>query len=155
MKKPVVMAGLLAAGLLCALVGCNGQNPYMPNASLYATLTPTPLPAGTPTMTPLVTSTPVPPAQATVTYGGALNFVPANVTLAAGGMVTWDASFGSAHTVFIDDGTGNCVQNYTSFPVTLTFLTKGIFHYHCQFHSGCGLASCLNCAGMVGTVTVE
>jgi len=97
-----------------------------------------------------------PLAPAIVSYGGGLTFKPSSVTIKSGMEVIWDGSFGFFHTVNIDDGAGNCVTNYTSFPTTVSFASPGTYSYHCAYHSPCGPSTCgTACTGMAGVVVVK
>src|SRR5271170_6455401 len=96
-------------------------------------------------------------AQATVMVGvgGGLTFTPNSVTISQGQSVTWTLSSGT-HTLYIDNTTGTCSQNFSTWPVTVTFNTPGTYHYHCSIHSSCGTTSCAStCPGMVGVVIVN
>jgi len=62
-------------------------------------------------------------------------FLPATVTIDAGGTVTWTSNSGTAHTVTADDsswGSNNLDQGQT---YRHTFTTGGRFTYHCSYHS--------------------
>lgn len=84
--------------------------------------------------------------------GGANRFEPSDVTVLTGTTVTWEWPDGSLqHNVVPDDGTvpetsgnladGPHIHSYT-------FLTNGVYHFHCANHGGAGGV------GMSGTVTV-
>src|ERR1035438_2789198 len=97
-----------------------------------------------------------PIAAPVITYGGNFSFIPSAVTIKTGMSVIWDGSFNGSHTAYIDDAAGNCVTNFTSFPVTGTFSSHGTYHYHCQYHSPtCGTTICsAACTGMAGVIVV-
>lgn len=96
-----------------------------------------------------------PIAPTVITYGGSLTFKPSAVTILAGSTVTWDSSFGFFHTLNIDDGASNCVTDYFSYPITITFNSPGKYSFHCDYHSPCGSGSCSGCTGMAGYVLVK
>jgi len=78
-------------------------------------------------------------AAATVHATPAIQFTPANVTLAVGGTVTFD--FGDvAHNVFFDNAPAGAPANITapsaSTTVVRTFGTKGRYTYNCHLHPG-------------------
>ena len=93
-----------------------------------------------------------PPTTAAVAVGpnGSQTFVPANVTIAAGGSVTWTWA-SSGHNVVGDNGTparsGALANAGTTY--TATFLTAGVYHYYCEAHGA------PNGVGMSATVTVQ
>ena len=102
----------------------------------------------TPTQ-PLSQAQPQPQAQPPASGSGSVGIVdfsfgPQDVTIAAGGTVTWTNNGGVAHTA-TSNGTefdsGNLGSN-ASF--SHTFNTKGTYAYHCAIH-----------ASMTGTVTVQ
>ena len=80
-------------------------------------------------------------------------FQPANVTIAAGGTVTWNwgAAATDTHNVSPDGSepvrSGNPVPGPTTYQ--FTFNTPGTYTYYCEVHGGPGLF------GMSGTITVQ
>jgi plastocyanin len=92
-----------------------------------------------------VDMTPVPPG--TVRATPSIQFTPGQITVAAGGTVTFD--FGAvAHTVFFDNAPAGAPANISGATanktVVLTFPTKGTYVYNCHIHPG-----------MSGTVIVQ
>ena len=92
-----------------------------------------------------VDMTPVPPG--TVRATTAIQFTPAQITIAAGEAVTFE--FGAlAHTVFFDNAPAGAPANVADATanktVALTFTTKGTYVYNCHIHPG-----------MSGTVIVQ
>lgn len=82
---------------------------------------------------------PTPVAAATVDATPSLSFTPSQVTLIAGGTVTFD--FGTVeHDVFFDNAPAGAPQNITApsanKSVVLTFATPGTFAYNCHIHPG-------------------
>jgi plastocyanin len=88
-------------------------------------------------------------SKATVTipagdpYNGTSSFSPVNVTITAGGTVTWANKDGILHNTTSDGGLWtqdiNAGQEFSR-----VFATRGSFAFHCKIH-----------AGMTGTVTVQ
>jgi plastocyanin len=88
-----------------------------------------------------------PVEAATVQATTAMTFTPGQVTLVAGGTVTF--AFGSLeHNVFFDNAPAGAPQNITAptrnTAVTRSFPSKGTYVYNCHIHPG-----------MRGTVIVE
>ena len=136
--------------LLCSLI-------WVAAACSSNSSTSSPAAAATPTPTPV----PGVVVGATVAYGGATNYNPANVTITHGQAVVWDGTL-AGHTVYLDNysgtsGTCGSSVNYTSFPVTVTFSTAGTYYFHCTIpgHSPCGSGTCGLCTGMAGSVVVN
>ncbi|HEY5038699.1 MAG TPA: hypothetical protein VIJ93_06480 [bacterium] len=102
--------------------------------------------AGTP-------STPITTSMGTVTATSGSTFSPASVTITHGSAVTFVLG-GGTHTLYIDNGSGTCTQNYSTWPQTINFPSAGTFNFHCSLHTGCG-TSCSSCTGMVGQVIVQ
>ncbi len=105
------------------------------------------------------TSSPSAPATMTstartVTATGSSTFSPGSVTIMHGQAVTFVLGSGT-HSLYIDNGSGACAQNYSTWPQTITFSTAGTFSFHCQYHSPCSTTSCSACTGMVGQVIVQ
>ena len=96
-----------------------------------------------------------PIAPTVISYGGSLTFKPSAVTILSGSTVTWDSSFRVFHTFDNDDGASNCVTDYYSYPITITFNNPGQYNFHCDYHSSCGAGVCSGCTGMVGYVLVK
>ncbi len=95
------------------------------------------------------------PAPGTVTATSGNTFSPAAVTITHGNAVTFVLG-GGTHTLYIDNGSGTCAQNYSSWPQTITFPSVGTFSFHCSIHApACGTASCVSCTGMTGQVIVQ
>jgi plastocyanin len=93
----------------------------------------------------------------TVTQGSGLTFSPASVTITHGQSVIFNVP---GHTVYMGNGSGGFSQNYTSFPVTVTFATAGSYYYYCNIatHSSCSGSNdppSSTCTGMVGLVTAN
>jgi plastocyanin len=84
------------------------------------------------------------PSTADVSATAANTFVPASVTIAPGGVVTW--SFAITHNVTFGTNkpTGGDIGNTDSGTASRTFPTAGTFPYTCTLHSG-----------MNGTVNVQ
>lgn len=162
MKKVICVATVFAAVFILGTWAClppNGtsNNPYMPN---NPTVTPTPtglVPTNTataiPTITPPTSTYSGAALSATVTYGGSFNFGSQGTTILAGQAVIFDSSL-NGHTVNIDNGYGTCYSNTTSFPVTLTFPSRGLFTFHCNYHGSC-TSGCVSCSAMYGWVQVN
>jgi plastocyanin len=88
-----------------------------------------------------------PSATATVQATPALQFMPGNVELTAGGTVTFN--FGAVeHNVFFDNAPPGAPTNITAPSanqiVTRTFTTAGQYRYNCHIHPG-----------MTGTINVH
>lgn len=86
-----------------------------------------------------------PGASATVNATSAFGFNPANVTITANGVVTWNFGSTTHNVTFInaaptDGNIGNTANNSAS----RTFPTPGTYQYHCTIH-----------ANMDGVVTVQ
>lgn len=90
----------------------------------------------------------------TVTATSGDVFSPTSITITHGGAVTFTLS-GGTHTLYIDNGSGICAQNYSTWPQVITFPTAGTYHFHCSIHSPCGTGSCSACTGMAGMVIVQ
>jgi plastocyanin len=107
------------------------------------------------------TSTPAPTATtvgltATVNAMNTDVFSPSSVTITHGGAVTFMNVSGVTHTLVIDNGSGTCAQNFTTWPQVITFATAGTYNYHCTIHSTCTTTTvCTGCTGMVGQVIVQ
>jgi plastocyanin len=71
-------------------------------------------------------------------------FNPATTTVPAGSKVTWTNNDTTAHTVTLDDGSGDSGHIAPGSTFDQTFATAGTFAYHCTIHSQ-----------MKGTVTVS
>ena len=83
---------------------------------------------------------------------GGNRFEPASLTVGAGTQVNWFWPPGSAgHNIVPDDGnapaTSGAPAGYPKY-LSFTFVTPGVYHYHCAVHGGSGGV------GMSGTVTV-
>src|SRR5580658_2906021 len=89
-------------------------------------------------------SSTAPSTSAAVTATGSLTFSPSSVTITHGGTVEFVLG-GGTHTLYIDNGSGTCAQNYSTWPQTITFPTAGTYSFHCSIHSGCGTSSCSGC----------
>jgi len=76
-------------------------------------------------------------------YGTTSTFSPNNVTIAAGGSVTWSNKDGQVHNTTSDSGLWTQDINAGG-EFSRTFATRGTFAFHCKIH-----------AGMTGTVTVQ
>jgi plastocyanin len=103
-------------------------------------------------------STPSAPASTAANTVNATNtdvFSPTSVTITHGGAVTFINVSGVTHTLYIDNGSGTCAQNFTTWPQVVTFPTAGTFNFHCSIHSPCGTTSCTSCTGMTGKVIVQ
>jgi plastocyanin len=74
-------------------------------------------------------------------------YAPRNVTISAGGAVTWTWRSSGSHTVTSDDNgatfDSSPAKNMGTF--THTFPTAGSYPYHCEIHG----------AAMTGTITVQ
>lgn len=79
---------------------------------------------------------------ACATFSGAC-FDPDPITIMENDTVTWANNSALAHTATADDLSWDTGQLDPGMSGTITFLTAGIFPYHCTFH-----------ADMVGTVEV-
>ena len=83
---------------------------------------------------------PTPPvSSADVHATAALRFTPANITLVAGGTITFDFE-GVAHDVYFDNAPAGAPSNITAptsnASVARTFTTPGRFAYNCHIHPG-------------------
>jgi plastocyanin len=77
-------------------------------------------------------------------YGtGNSTFTPNNVTIPAGGSVTWHNDDGQTHTTTSNSPGWDLTVGAGS-DITRTFATKGTFTYHCSIH-----------ASMTGTIVVK
>ena len=146
MPRTLITAFLLTAALIPLACGGGSGAPSGPSGGAQPTATP----AATSTATAVVT----PPA--TVNISVTASTFPGAVTVLASGSVVWNNSSGLTHSVYMDDGAGVCATN-TQLPngaaLTLTFPGAGTYHYHCQYHSGCGTSTCNGtCTGMEGLV---
>ena len=70
-------------------------------------------------------------------------FTPATTSVPTGSKVTWTNNDTTAHTVTLDDGSGDSGNIAPAATFDRTFTTAGTFAYHCTIHSQ-----------MKGTVTV-
>lgn len=86
-----------------------------------------------------------PGASASVNATTGLQFEPADVTITAGGTVTWNFA-GTAHNVTFNSAApqGGNIATIANSSVSRTFATAGSYPYHCTIHGG-----------MNGTVTVQ
>jgi plastocyanin len=92
------------------------------------------------------------PTTILVLNDGGNRFEPASLTVSAGTTVNWYWPAGSAgHNIVPDDGnapaTSGAPAGYPKY-LSFTFVTPGVYHYHCAVHGGPGGL------GMSGTVTV-
>ncbi len=99
-------------------------------------------------------TTPQTTTAGTVTATTSATFSPSTVTIMHGHAVTFVLG-GGTHSLYIDNGSGTCAQNYSTWPQTINFPTAGTFSFHCQYHSPCGTGSCASCTGMTGQVIVQ
>jgi plastocyanin len=76
--------------------------------------------------------------------GAASSSSPWNVTIAAGGTVTWSNKDAQVHNVTSDTGSWTPQDINASGDFTRVFATKGTFAFHCAIH-----------AGMTGMITVQ
>lgn len=137
MKKLMTILACGAFGFLIILhFACSSSS--TPTGGYGNSPTPTPVPGGSGLVT-ATTSNTFNPAAVTITHGNAVTFVLG----------------GGSHTLYIDNGSGTCVQNYNTWPQTITFPTAGTYHFHCSNHSTCGTSSCSACTGMAGFVVVQ
>ena len=73
-----------------------------------------------------------------------LAFSPAALTVSVGTTVTWTNNDATTHTVTSNTGAFDSGSMSKGATFSFTFNTKGVFEYHCNFHSG-----------MNGKVTVQ
>lgn len=94
-------------------------------------------------------SSAAPPVRTTsVDLPKSYRFAPADIVVSKGATVTWSNSDNFTHSVqFLDGGlpTDPMVMPPGSAPVSFTFTTPGLYHYHCSIHPN----------DMKGTVLVE
>ena len=123
----------------------------LPLANYTATMSPTPTPTPVPTPTPTYTPTPTPtytptptsvPSTASVTVRN-YAFVPMNVTVEVGKIVTWNFVQGTHTTTGTGSESWNS-GNKNDGSFSHTFNSMGTFPYVCNLHSF-----------MTGTVVVE
>jgi plastocyanin len=136
MNKVLNLLFFAACGFLVSLpMACNNST-----STSAASATPTPTTVG---------------LSATVNATAGDVFSPASVTITHGGAVTF-AEIGGSHTLVIDNGSGTCVQNFTTWPQVVTFAAAGTYSFHCTIHSSCTTTTtCTGCTGMVGQVIVQ
>jgi len=124
-------------------------NVILPILGLAAVLASCGKSSAPPTQPTPTTQTQTEQSKATVTipagdpYYGTSSFTPTNVTITAGGTVTWSNKDGQVHNTTSDSGLWTQDINAGG-DFSRTFATKGTFAFHCKIH-----------AGMVGTVTVQ
>lgn len=99
--------------------------------------------AGTPATTSPSLSPSPPGGSASAVRISGFAFAPADVTIPAGGTVTWTNEDSATHTATADDGSWDSGRLAKGDSHEETFATAGTFAYHCAVHPG-----------MTGTVTV-
>src|SRR4051794_9890706 len=129
---------------LLFLAGC-GQSEPNPSPPTPASVNPTPdmsamAPAPTPSMMPTPSMSPAPtPSMPAAPMTAAVSvmddfFSPKQVTIAAGGTVTWTWMASASHTVTSDTGLFDSSPPKSSGTFSFTFPNAGTFPYHCLVH---------------------
>jgi plastocyanin len=140
----------LGALLLFAACGEDEPSPRAPTsvpptaADMAAARAPVDMAMAPAPMPPAPAPTAPPATSAAVTVMDNF-YTPPNVTISAGGTVTWTWAGANSHTVTSNTGAFDSSPPKTSGTFSFTFPTAGTFPYHCLVH---GLV-------MSGTVTVQ
>jgi plastocyanin len=153
MNRLGILAVCLIFGVLSLMTfGCPYVGPQYP--TIYGNLTVTPTP---PTATAV-----------TLTGNSAANYAfnPSPVTIVSNGSITFidQTNYGSPHVIWVDNGSGVCLGASSAVTVPTggstvvaggPYANAGTYHYHCIYHSFCGMTTCnATCTGMAGVIYI-
>lgn len=95
----------------------------------------------------------LPTARAATTWNVYLNnyfYVPKNLNIEIGDTVVWTANVSTLHTVTSDTGAWTQMTfNGVGATGSHTFMTPGVFNYHCIYHSALGMTGSVTVGGAI------